>query len=150
MIFCFVVGIKTAVWLVNQRSSQAGSRTSNWMENNILTKLKSRSYSFTAKMKRSVKHNQNVWMSKTVLCPLSLPGIETASSNDYIIGLVEFTLFSDINRKIIKESSFVGKNSSDGQLDSYSCHSRTHNKNCHLMCQYPILMLHQQNRHHDK
>lgn len=47
MISCFVVGIEAAVWLVNQCSSQAGSRTYNWMENNILKKLKSTSYSFT-------------------------------------------------------------------------------------------------------
>lgn len=51
-------------------------------------------------------------------CPLSLPGKETAPCYWYNIGLVEFTLFSDFNRKTI-----------NGQLDSYSCHSRTHNKN---------------------
>lgn len=37
-------------------------------------------------------------------------------------------MFSDILRKTVKENSFVGKNSSDGQLDSYSCHFRTHDK----------------------
>lgn len=93
--------------------------------------LKSTTYSFTVKpdklpkLKLSLKHNQNMCMSKTVLC---LFLAKKQCHVMYIIGLVEFTLFSDIKRKTKKENSFVGKNSSDGQLDSYSCHSRTQNK----------------------
>lgn len=110
-----MVGIEAPVWLENQCPGQASSRTSNWMENNILKKLKWTSYSFTVQpvlllKENSVKHNQNLWMSTTVVC------LFLAKKQHHVIGLVEFTLFSDINRTPIKEHSSAGKNSSDGQF----------------------------------